>query len=396
MFRKCSEGVSLLLALILIGILVLFALLITNVVFGSIREAANMQRANQAFYAAEGGLEAGLLLNAKKGITFSTAGAQEVVYPTSADCSANDPGCSFQVDTHFVVQGQVLPDIKINNSYVVPAVGTGTAGEACDALKAVTQGSFAYNGIQYNDPFDHPCNWNKIKVGESAAIPLYYQDQNGMKVNILKNQSSSIQLKIRTACPDGKIMCSSAERPDLDYASGDPNFSGNDPVVFWQIVGKDQATGETYTLDPELKFQAPKVLDQYATLISEKKIVLAKFILNYVVLDQNDIGIDKFECKGSILDFLLNADPMPACAAMPWSGQQIIEPVFKLRVINSLKDILGTTVPYLEYQLVIDTTAPPADTVQTITSESFVESFKQVLQVKAPQASGLLEYVIQQ
>ena len=52
--------------------------------------------------------------------------------------------------------------------------------------------------------------------------------------------------------------------------------------------------------------------------------------------------------------------------------------------------------PYLEYQLLSNVSVPPTDTVQTITSEGFSGTFKQVLQVKVPQDSGILEYVIQQ
>jgi hypothetical protein len=57
----------------------------------------------------------------------------------------------------------------------------------------------------------------------------------------------------------------------------------------------------------------------------------------------------------------------------------------------------GTAVPYLEYQLLTDNSvSAPADTSQTITAEGISGTFKQVLEVKQPQESGLLEYVIQQ
>jgi hypothetical protein len=72
-------------------------------------------------------------------------------------------------------------------------------------------------------------------------------------------------------------------------------------------------------------------------------------------------------------------------------------PVLKLSVIHSLDGSDGNTIPYLEYQiLTTGTSQPPTDVNQTITAEGYSGSFKQVLEVKNPQQSGLLQYVIQQ
>jgi hypothetical protein len=76
---------------------------------------------------------------------------------------------------------------------------------------------------------------------------------------------------------------------------------------------------------------------------------------------------------------------------------EINKPVLKLSIIHSLQsDANGTGIPYLEYQVITDALTAPTDSSQTITAQGYSGTFKQVLEVKQPQGSGLLEYVIQQ
>ncbi|MFO0780946.1 MAG: hypothetical protein U0519_03630 [Candidatus Gracilibacteria bacterium] len=66
-------------------------------------------------------------------------------------------------------------------------------------------------------------------------------------------------------------------------------------------------------------------------------------------------------------------------------------------VIHSLDELGGSKIPYMGIVITDGTvTPPPTDTTQTVKAEGYSGSFKQVLQVKNPQETGLLEYVIQQ
>lgn len=138
-----------------------------------------------------------------------------------------------------------------------------------------------------------------------------------------------------------------------------------------------------------------------ATIATEGKIY-AKESSGYELLTQASIGVDSKGCRGSIQKFLTNTDTVTGCpsTAMPpnWSLQYITKPVLKLSVIHSLDEFGADKIPYIEYQILTDASLPaaPTDTTQTIKAEGYSGTFKQVLEVKNPQETGLLEYVIQQ
>lgn len=428
-WTKERSGVSLLISLILVGILVIFGLTISNIVISSIRESANVNRANQAFYAAEGALEKGLLENLQHGAGY-TSNVETVGYGQFGMCTdpANCSSCcstkypndlslcvsacmsgnsGSPLKATYKIQGQVPVSSQYASSqYGIPTPGSGDVGKNCDPLTAVKSGSFYWpEGSQtvYSDPTDHPCNWNKIRVGETVAIPLYYTDSNGDPVNLM-TPNSTFQLKIRTACSDGSEFCAPLDRYDLNYLQGDATYNGNDPIVSWQIVGEDSnAGGTTLTLGPYIYFLWNNDLGPLATIIHEKKI---NNTASYIVLNTDSFGEDPDKCRGEIRYFLTNnasavdgGGGLLGCSStLKWDTQQIVKPVLKFTVIHSLKDILNNDIPYLEYQLLSSSnmSSQPSNVSQTVTAEGFSGSFKQVLEVKQPQESGLLEYVIQQ
>lgn len=61
-----------------------------------------------------------------------------------------------------------------NYFYSLPALGTGNATDLeCEPFSVVRD----LNGA---DPIDHPCNFNKISVGDSIVIPLYVKQDNNV------------------------------------------------------------------------------------------------------------------------------------------------------------------------------------------------------------------------
>jgi hypothetical protein len=176
------------------------------------------------------------------------------------------------------------------------------------------------------------------------------------------------------------------------------------PVVAWQITATSLDHKTTYTLKPITMFDS--VAHSRATLNTEIFEGRINSAMNSTTnpfqvlpsprppLAPLEGGADLNNNMGKIIDFLWN-NP----GVFYRTDLNIInQPVLKLTLVHSLDAYTGgTSVPYLEYQLLTDSNLrPPADTSQTITAEGVFGTFKQVLEVKQPQESGLLEYVIQQ
>ncbi|MCC7197779.1 pilus assembly PilX N-terminal domain-containing protein [Candidatus Peregrinibacteria bacterium] len=412
-----KPGVSLLISLILVSILVIFGIGVSNLVISSIRESANVNQANQAYYAAEGGMEVGLLENKNKDAGYDATLA-DVYYNGSG--KPGEPGVLL---SKVKIQGTVPASSQIGGEYVMPRPGTGTAGTGCDPLDPPVDVSDSTKGI------DHACNWNKIKVGETVGIPLYTTmvDPADTSKTIIKNPEDldlqTLKVKVRTPCLEGAAggpnSCTSSGRYRLDDYNGvdtelkctssKPDLCG-DTVVSWSIVGSNLTGDKVYTLvpydvfDSSLKKRIKSNSETYEWLINSVRSTGSPFsgfsCVPYCVLYGGRFGVDPLDDAnpGTVLDFLLNG------TVDPWfvrSGMdKINKPVLKLSVIGSLSEFSsGDAVPYLEYQIVsnigVGGSAPP-DLAQTITAEGFSGPFKQVLEVKLPQETGLLEYVIQQ
>lgn len=414
---KTRPGVSLLVSLILIGLLVLFGLIVSQVVVASIRESANVNRANQAFYAAEGALEKGLLVNWDKGAGYSNDKPQDVGFGQNGGPQAN-----------YKIMGQVPKDAKytLENAYGIPAPGTGDAGTECDNLNPFVKGSFYYskdkvphylasitqdqqNDYKVYDAINHPCNWGKLKVGESVTIPLYVTKKDSGNPNgpdIVLNPAdqdfnlSSLKIKIRTPCEKGEEMCALNKterfvlRDSSSPANPPGNYGGDDPIVNWQIVGTQKDGPGTYVLGPVVNYGFKGWLQGNAVIYSGKINIQAASGFQLLTSDFAYLKlIDEKQCSAGakINDFLKNA-----AGICNWNNRVIYKPVLKLTIIHSLTDSVGAPIPYLEYQILTNALIAPTDIAQTITAEAYSGSFKQVLEVKQPQTSGVLEYVIQQ
>lgn len=423
---NAKKGVSLLIAIMLIGVITFVAVSMSNQQVSSIRGAANSNRSTEAYFAAEGGLELGLLDNANHG-----AGYTDTLPPkdySAYGLKSTAPAVK--------IQGQVPASVQYEapssygGMYGAPTPGTGAVGADCDPLKAFRSMGFWYSaaatphyvavtsqpqdGKTWFGPFDaadHPCNWNKIKVGNTVSIPLYYTTTDislgcpadpaltGSYVcNLVTNQLlDSLILRVRTPCINkNDEMCLFSGRFDFDISYVDPVYGNNEPIMSWQITGIDQATKASLVLGPEL-FILGNFLWPTSSILSEMKIMSTK-PTGFTVLEisnSGNNGTDLSKCSDNILNFLINQS-----STCNWNTPlSIIKPTLKLSIIQSMKSAsLPDTIPYLEYQLLssLALSTPPADTSQTITSEGFSGEFKWTLEVRKPQGSGLLEYVIQQ
>lgn len=402
---KLLPGVSLLIAIGMVTAIVLFGILISSLVVSSIRESANINRANEAYYAAEGGLEKGLLENQLHGAGYSST-------PPTFYYQQNPSNPSATIKTVYTIQGQVPADSAYGSDsdysgmYGVPTPGTGNVAPDCDPLKAVTTGLVSYDGVDYAtaDPADHPCNWNKIRVGETVTIPLYYTDSNGQEVNLFNAANAAnaqFFLRIRTACEDNEVMCSEADRMKLDDSTaGDASVDYNDAIVNWQIIGQDTNSGQTVTLEPFIliisMFNQPLQFSGSTTIVFESK--LNNTFFKHEMLQKTSKGSEKIKsCDGSIINFLTSGGATSCSSGLNWN-YNLLHPVLKFTVINTLEDFNHNTIPFLEYQVIagFPGNVTPANTSQIIRAEGFSGSFKQILEVQQQQQGGLLEFVVQQ
>jgi len=425
---KTRDGSSLLIALGITSVLVLVSLGVMTIVVSSIRESTNVTGANMAYYTAEGMLEEGLLANQSHGAGYSDEGTQ------GGSACTTHPGTNCG---SYTIVGQVPENYGYPNiGYGIPAPGTGSAGVGCNPLNPVYKDAWYYDSIHNlyyygadaptsNDysryeAIDHPCNWNKIKIGDNVSIPLYVttydstsncpvvDSASGLRIcNPADMRLNSITIKVRTPCSNGKSMCANSERYQFccfDLNTPAQYMKTNPTVMSWQITASNKNGDKFYTLLPNtttyLNILNCKDDSGNRGRCENKSInnseiyesqINTGMSSDYIVVKPSDSGIDQNNNSGLISDYLLNG--------LSFEGSldnEINKPVLKLSIIHSLQS-QDTSIPYLEYQVLTNAaTIPPTDSSQTITAQGFSGTFKQVLEVKQPQGSGLLEYVIQQ
>ena len=347
------------------------------------------------------------------------------------------------VKSTFTVQGTVPINQTIGGYYTIPSPGTGDAGAGCDPLKMqIDKNNFYYSkttapnyvfadsspGTAYTGPFntiDHPCNWNKLGEGESVSIPLYvvfnrnpatlsppiYGCYTSGSTNYICNPEqlglNALIIKVRTPCANGAEMCTNVDRMKLDNLKGDTNVGGDDTVMDWQITSSNLSGDKSYFMlpyrhqYPNWCFNGGDRCDDNSEIYESKINAGAPLIFdisNQYLGEEGGIKIT----DGSVLSFLKNLSPWNAPnantgALRPLLNDKINKPLLKLTVIKSLLKADDTKIPDLEYQVLMKINSyAPTNAYQTISSESTSGSFRQILEVKVPQESGLLEYVVQQ
>ncbi len=412
-------GVSLLLGLGIIFIMVFFSLLVGNVVVSSIRQTSNVSRSNEAYYAAEGALEQGLLDNY----------LQEAGY-TSETKPVNY--ASTTVTANYQVQGTVPEELKYGpnstfnyNKFSIPTPGSGNAGLNCDSDNPIINKRFLYNtstklytfyenASTGYDPSDFPCNWNKIRTGETVTIPLYYEDENGNFINLFNEVSNELKIRIRTSCLGGHEFClptSSTGRYKFENTSTEPKPQ-NDPIITWQIEGLNPITGKTESLRPFISYSNLNEFSPPIFIFSESVIDGVSgsnyIVKKHVVGEFSTMkGVDLQNNWGCAWQFFGAAQTgaMPCNSSNPWANRELVKPVLKLSVIGALinartssNPVTLTQIPFLEYQIITSSnlSSPPTNLAQNITAEGISGTFKQILEVSQPQAGGLPDYVVQQ
>lgn len=381
-FFKEKGGFALVIALGLVALITIFTMSILSTLIETIRATRNLESADEAYYAAEGGLEMGLLANKGKSAGFETNGTLD--YATINGSKAN---WTVQGKTTCLLTDPLNPtSCADSNVYYIPRPGSGNAGANCDPLQ-----TYADSNNDGTSDANHPCNWEKISYGEIVTIPLYKVDPNN-PTNILNPKDLNMTewyLKIRTPCMDSNNPCT---RYTLDDTMNDLDGDGfpDDTVILWQIIGEDKTSlsDQLYLLpNDDRDITLPGKRDRYNSEIYEwlvnngtdNNILKAN---STHTPSQSNKGRDQNDLDQWIDDFLLDAD--------------INKPIITFQVIGTLTDATNGSIPYLEYQLVMvgDASNAPADMYQTIISEGFSNNFKQSVEMKKGERSGILKFVI--
>lgn len=156
----------------------------------------------------------------------------------------------------FSVQGRSLDTQTVRldgvTYFSVPTKGTGDARSECDWPAS-------YPDQTANDG----CNWNKLSMGQSVEIPLYYEDETGVR-KLTLDTGTDFKLRVRTPCYDSRRLerfeatSSTCERAVLFPMVAATNFYrkiDKDPVlVQWMITdaGGDEALVAADAKDPDV------------------------------------------------------------------------------------------------------------------------------------------------
>ncbi|MBI5413707.1 hypothetical protein HZA42_05160 [Candidatus Peregrinibacteria bacterium] len=303
--------------------------------------------------------------------------------------------------------------------FSAPMKGTGNGSSTCASAAAA----------DLNDA-DDACNWNRLYVGQSVEVPLYYIDASGQPVKLFAGSNDEFRLRVRTPlcaefgasgtnCDDGRIILYPDPRPNMQSAPDYGNPSKDPVLIQWTISDLDPSGGGASLLaneavegggkrKPAISGFTPS-FDHQNTEISAGRINLAKSGINlgtanppYDPLDQNVVlnyfngsdgsqlrGIDLGRTSISIKDFLSKSD--------------VKNPVLRLSLVDQpqiagCKSTTGTCVqdvnksalniPYLEYQLLVKG-MPIPDSKDVVTVKVKVGDFKKEITVPIEHKAGL-------
>ncbi|MBA4336424.1 hypothetical protein C0416_01445 [bacterium] len=339
---QTGKGMAMVMMLILVPILMFLAMSFVDPIVRSFRSAVNDQKTLLAKNVADSMFEVALWDSRGAGVGENK---KNEGYPDPI-IKEYDFGTA-TVRWSVMATPDTSPEKLIDDQYTIPSPGSGTAGDDyCSTSEPVVDdepgGSLeealaeleiarSNLGGDFYTAFDWPCNWNKLREGESIVIPLYTEDENGVYHPFENPGVNDFTLTVRPACDPSKAtsrdneyenqICKDNERYDL---VGDQETGNLTVIVLWEITGKLDENGETVYLTHK----------DDGTLFDPKTTLDVEAINFQNPLTQNSKAkkpIDNDE--KSIENFL----------------STLYKPELKLLVVHTLRDNYGV-VPYLEYQ----------------------------------------------
>lgn len=302
----------------------------------------DMASGNQALLMAQGSVELAIAKIKNYGAGYeleSTTGYE------------SDDGRSYST---YEVWSQAMQNNSSSDGYFyTPIPGTGTADiqDQCETLAS-----------SHEDP-DHSCNWNKLSAGETITIPLYSTDEFGAVELPADLNVDGWYLKLRTPCEadsDGneslEADCDGGDRYTFDEGS---SIEDDDSIVLWQLIGTT-GTG-TVAMVPD-DFTSPDFYGNYSRDEDENTEIYEGSI-NDAYNSAADYIVLEASTDSSKYEDLLNFGEMSNLESL----------VLQLNIVGQLVDDASSSIPYLEWQLYSDASAPFADTKAVVIGKGYHE-----------------------
>lgn len=376
MTLRPQPAYSLIFAFIIVTVMMLVAVTTIQNTTDKISYYKDLEGGSEAYLAAQSAAEDGVLAMKNYNAGYTNIAAVDS-FSTDYDGDGTDENTS---------QYQVYGNAQANSNdtsvpFYLPMPGTGTAGTDCSVTDSDHDGDFD------NDPLvDDPCNWNKMLYGDSVTIPLYTDDgSGGLRFPYDLSGFNGWSLKVRTPC-DASIADNTDPETCVRYELNDGtagsgySYSSDDSVILWQLTGSGivDSSSADYTVsvvpddeyltstrtgltsrDPSLNTE---VYESHINNASEQSFSAVSSLDKYVVLEASNSApyTDLYNaCMGDsdgdgIQDVTLSSLSL------------------LMNIVAPLKEATGdASIPYLEWQLTIDSTEPFADNKSVIIGEGY-------------------------
>jgi hypothetical protein len=476
MYEANKKGMAVIVSLGIVAVFTLLAASVTPVVVSSLRKTAELESSVNAYYAAEAGLQKGLYAVTHPEEVESMAdtldfGCGQGTEADDNNGSGGEDVCGAKANWKvFNTAGVGYKFVDGYYSYPIP--GTGSAGETCDPYNPVVQSKSVLSGwnfsdqdgdtkcnavlvdtkgndyawkkymcelwqkgiistdvnaggadplTYYGDPKDLPCNWNKIKYGETVQIPLYGASGKGL-------QFEEFVLKVRIPCKEGLEICGGApgryllesyvltseELTKLPFDGSEFSESSSllkNLIFGWGIEG-GSCDGVNCFLSDISELTLSSDSDFYGD--PNKPSFEHQSISLFTVQNLNSDPYFGYSLKGVLGDMgnaygLLNSNISNYFSIYDFltdDKNNFDQAYLKVSFIKDAKyfdENQLKSVPYLEYQLLYKATSGSpgvtggiAVSNPLVVSEGFSNGYKYTLKARYNPKTGVVNYVVQQ
>lgn len=341
----------------------------------------DMEGSSQAYLSAQSSAELGV--NAIQDADSDGTNDYSPGYETSDSevfCLDEDGDGSCNSWSDFIVLAEQK---EYNNLYYTPIFGTGTAGnsEDCSVLDYIDLDT-GDTDTSVTIDLDDPCHWNKLLYGGSVSIPLFDTDDSsgGILPPAVLTSFSGWNLKLRTPCSDGTLdtTCERYEFDDGTDGTGS-DYAEDDSIILWQILGADK-DGNEYILLPDdyplevLCGRSSCSPPEYVRPEGDNSEIYESLINE--ASDFSVLEVSSSSDPSSLLYEIYNyciGDTDNDSATDPIVFTSLI---LQMDIVSPLVDVDGNSIPYLEWQLEVDSLAPMADAKSVIVGEGYFEGLR--------------------
>ncbi|GEM_PF-5139686 len=249
------SGVSLIIAIVFVSALLLVMGGLFEIRIRVIQAVGNRETEAKAQYLAQSAVELASFWAATHGVGVNTADAAMDLSPLIS--AAVELGITNCADI----------DNDATNGPAISCVGVEVVNRPADAQKVSFDGALYYSapirgsGDSAGESVDcgavaaaeivsadHSCNWNRLYVGRTMEIPLYYEDADGAVTKLDFSAGSTEEFKLRIRTPENIILYP----PVIDGLGGentDYRDPEKDPVLVQWSIFNAEGSGALTALD---------------------------------------------------------------------------------------------------------------------------------------------------